>query len=76
MRCYLMNGGHIVSIEELPADASDEEAVYRSWLVFEGRLQSWVHLDDFEVRQDGRKIYRHSLDREVFALFSKQPVWP
>jgi hypothetical protein len=22
------------------------------------------------------KVYRHSLDREVFALFSKQPVWP
>jgi len=49
MRCYLMKGGHIVSVEELPADASEEEAVYRSWLVFEGRLEFWDDRDDFEV---------------------------
>ena len=73
---YLMKGGHIVSVEELLADASDEEAVYRSWLVFEGRLEFWDDSDDFEVRQGGRKVYRHSRDREVFALFSKQPVSP
>jgi hypothetical protein len=68
---------HIVSVEELPTDSSDdEEAVNQSWLVFEGRLEFWDDLDDFEVRQDGRKVYRPSRDREVFALFSKQPVWP
>ncbi len=76
MRCNLMKGGHIVSVEKLPADASDEEAVHRCWLMFEGRLEFGDNLDDFEVRQDGRKVYRHSRDREVFALLSKQPVWP
>ena len=50
MQCYLMKGGHIVSIEELPTDLSDEEAVNQSWLVFEGRLKFWDDLDDFEVR--------------------------
>jgi hypothetical protein len=54
--------------------ASDEEALYRSWSVFEGRLEFGDNLDDFEVRRDGRKVYRHSLDREAFALLSKQPV--
>jgi hypothetical protein len=75
MQCYLMKRGHIVSVEKLPTDSSDE-AVNQSWLVFEGRLEFWGDVDDFEVRQGGRKVYRHSLDREVFALFSKQPVWP
>ena len=76
MQCYLMKGGNIVSVEELPTDLSDEEAVNQSWLVFEGKLEFSGDLDDFEVRQGGRKVYRHSLDREVFSLFSKQPVWP
>ncbi len=75
MQCYLMKGGHIVSVEELLTDLS-EEAVNQSWLVFEARLEYFGDLDDFEIRQGGRKVYRHSLDREVFALFSKQPVWP
>ena len=75
MKCYLMKGGRIVSVEELATDLSDEEAVNQSWLVFEGRLKFWDDLDDFEVRRGGRKVYRHSLDREAFALFSK-PVWP
>ena len=76
MQCYLMKGGHIVSVEELPTDSSDDEVVNQSWLVFEGRLEFRGDVDDFEVREGGRKVYRHSLDREVFALFSKQPVWP
>ena len=75
MKCYLMKGGHIVSVEELPTD-SDEEAVNQSWSAFEGRLEYVDDLDDFEVWQGARKVYRHSLDRESFALFSKQPVWP
>ena len=75
MRCYLMKGGHIVSVEKLPTDLSDEEAVNQSWSVFEGRLE-FYDLNDFEVRQGGRKVYRHSRDREAFVLFSKQPVWP
>jgi hypothetical protein len=76
MQCYLMKGGHIVSVEELSTDSSDDEAVNQSWLAFERRLKFWGDVDDFEVRLSGRKVYRHSLDREVFALFSKQPVWP
>ena len=75
MQCYLMKCGHIVSVEELPTD-SFEEAVNQSWLAFEGRLEYLGDVDDFEVRQGGRKVYRHSLDREAFSLFSKQPVWP
>ncbi len=71
-----MKGGHIVSVEELPTDSSDDEVVNQSWLVFEGRLEFRGDVDDFEVREGGRKVYRHSLDREVFALFSKHPVWP
>ena len=57
MQCYLMKGGRIVSVEELPTDLSDEEAVNQSWLVFEGRLKFWDDLDDFEVRRGGRKVY-------------------
>src|SRR5208337_2040390 len=49
--------------EELSTDSSDDEAVNQSWLVFEGRLEFWADVDDFEVRQGGRKVYRHSLDR-------------
>ena len=73
MQCYLMKGGHIVSINELPTQLADEEAVEQCRLAFEGRPE---YLDDFEVWQGARKVYRHSLDRESFALFSKQPVWP
>ena len=75
MQCYLMRGGQVVSVEELPTDSS-EEAVNQSWLAFEARLKYLGDLDDFEVRQGDRRVYRHSLDREVFTLFSKQPVWP
>ncbi len=73
MRCYLMKGGHIALVKELPADLSDEEAVEQCRVAFEGRLE---HTDDFEVWRGARKIYRHSLDREAFAFSSKQAVWP
>jgi hypothetical protein len=33
-------------------------------------------LDDFEVWQHTRTVYRHSLDRELFAFSLKHPVWP
>jgi hypothetical protein len=73
MRCYLMKGGHIVSIRELPADLSDEEAVEQGRLAFEAGRE---HLDDFEVWQRTRRIYRQSLDPKPLASSSKRAVWP
>jgi hypothetical protein len=68
-----MKGGHIVLIQDLPSNLSDEEAVERSRLAFVDRLD---YFDDFEVWQNTRKVYRHSLDRELYAYSSKQAVWP
>ena len=73
MQCYFMKGGQIVLVKELPSDLSDEEAVEVCRLAFEGRPES---SDDFEVWRGARKVYRHSLDREVLAFSSKQAVWP
>ena len=73
MQCYLMKGGHIVSIKELPTLLADEEAVEQCRLAFEGRPE---YLDDFEVWHRARKIYRHSLDRELFAFSLKWAGWP
>jgi hypothetical protein len=73
MQCYFMKGGHIVLVKELPTDLSDEEAVEQCRLAFEGRRE---YLDDFEVWQRTRKVYRHSLDREAFAFSLKRAVWP
>ncbi len=46
MQCYLMKGGHIALIKELPIDLSDEEAVEQFRLAFAGRVEG---ADDFEV---------------------------
>jgi hypothetical protein len=73
MQCYLMKAGHIVLIKELPTDLSDEEAVEQCRLAFEGGRE---RADDFEVWRGARNVYRHSLDRGVFAFSSKQAVWP
>jgi len=73
MQCYLMKGGHIVLVKELPTFLSDEEAIERSRLAFADRLDCF---DDFEVWQHTRKVYRHSLDRELFDFSLKQAVWP
>ena len=73
MHCYLMKGGHIALVKELPADLSDEEAVEECRLAFECRGE---YADDFEVWRGARNVYRHSLDRAVFAFSPKQAVWP
>ena len=70
MRCHF---GHIVSVKELPADLSDEEAVEQCRLVFENRLE---YVDDLEVWHRTRKVYQHSLDRDMFSFSSKRAVWP
>ena len=57
MRCYLMKRGHIVSVKVLHTNLSDEEAFHQSLSAFEARLED---LDDFEVWQHNRKIYRRS----------------
>ena len=66
-------GRNIVLVQELPTNLSDEEAVEQSRLAFERRLE---YLDDFEVWQRTRKVYRHSIDRELFAFSLKHAVWP
>jgi len=73
MQCYLMKGGHIALIKELPIDLSDEEAVEQCRLAFAGRVEG---ADDFEVWRGARNVYQHSPDRGVFAFSSKQAVWP
>jgi len=72
MRCFLMSGGHIVSVKVLSTDLSDEEAIEQCRLEFENSRQ---YLDDFEVWQRTRKVYQHSLDREVLTFWKRGP-WP
>ena len=73
MRCYLMKRGHIVSVKEFPTNLSDEEVIDQSLLAFEARRED---LDDFEVWQHNRQIYRHSeqhwRERERDCKESKQ----
>ena len=57
MRCYLMKGGHIATVKELPPDLLDEEAIEQCGLLFETSL---AQFDDFEVWYHMRKIYRNS----------------
>jgi hypothetical protein len=68
-----MKGGHIVSIKELATNLSDEEAVEQGRSAYRARRE---YLDDFEVWQRTRRVYRDSLDREAFAFSSKRAVWP
>jgi hypothetical protein len=60
MRCYLLKRGHIVSVKEFPTNLSDEGAIDQSLLAFEARRKD---VDDFEVWEHNRKIYRHSEQR-------------
>ena len=68
MRCYLMKDGHIVSVEDLPTDLSDQVAVEQDRLAFESKPKSF---HDFEIWQRTRKIYQHSVDRRLLASSSK-----
>jgi hypothetical protein len=73
MRCFLMRGGHIVSVRELSTVLSDEEAIEQCRLEFEKSRQ---YFDDFEVWQRTRKVYQHSLDKGLLAFSSKRAPWP
>ncbi len=73
MRCYLMKSGHIMSVKELPADLSDQEAVEQCRLAFESKPEFF---DDFEVWRLDRKIHQHSLDEGPTSFSSKRAVWP
>lgn len=56
MRCYLMRGGHIVSVEMLPG-LSDQEAIEQSHRIFAERAEN--QYDGFELWDMARVVTRH-----------------
>jgi hypothetical protein len=54
MCCYLMQGGHIASVEALPG-LSDEEAIQKSHEIF---LQAKDRFDGFELWDRARVVVR------------------
>ena len=59
MRCYLMRGGHIFAVEELPADLSDYEAIEKAMATFRQRGDQ---VDGIELWDRSRFIMRHPPD--------------
>ena len=55
MRCFFMKGGHIVDVELLPPDITDEEALEMGRHLFAERQASF---DGFEIWDRTRAVSR------------------